>query len=412
MIGSHDKPGLPSSSAPAAAPRSLEVELPVTLDDSPTSTSWLLAAQAINGLPPSEAAAWLMSAATLGWLPVNGTSSNSIPVNPDDSLAVPSTGDADDGNGSGSGQPQAAIPAPPPNPTSGENIYPNEPLRLLDGTNTGRLGPKSEHWYTFTAGTIDDKVIENFSLTMFFTPGEPNLARNVSFEMFTADQYQIWERGTPNDMTHFGAGSWVSRDSDYATGERLWHGSVVDGGKYFVKVRNDTTKWVDYHLMTGDIYNAELGPVSQAGKITARLVDTAPTGKDIGSPMPISKGHNRGRLAAGEDIWFQFEHKNPNPQGFEFDPYLIELIHTPGAGYVTNHVNFEIYPFQEQHIWRRGDTDLITPLGTGSILAYNKSTDTHTWVWDGHLVSNTIYFVRVRNGSVEALDYDLFIRRR
>jgi len=230
--------------------------------------------------------------------------------------------------------------------------------------------------------------------------------------MFTGDQYQIWERGTPDDMEHFGAGSWVSRDNDYDTGERLWHGTVVDGGVYFVKIANETNKWVDYHLMTGDIYNAELGPPAKSPKEIDRIFETTPTGKDIGSPLSISKGTTKNRLAAGEDVWFKFEHKDFTTAEVEFDPFFIELRHSPGDGYVTNHVNFEIYPFQEQHIWRRGDTDLITPLGAGSDAALDKSTNTHTWIWAGHFVSNTIYFIRVRNDSIQDIDYELLIRRR
>jgi hypothetical protein len=210
-------------------------------------------------------------------------------------------------------------------------------------------------------------------------------------------------------MEHFGAGSWVSRDGDYGTGERLWHGTVVDGDQYFVKITNGTKQWIDYHLITGDIINTELGPKFAAAKAA---VPAIPTGDDIGSPLPIGKGHNRGHLAAGEDIWFSFEKKNYDPDKFEFLNYLIELNHTPGAGYVTNYVNLEIYPFQEQQIWRRGDTDQIVPLGAGSDLKYDKATGTHTWVWNGHLVSNTTYFMRVRNDSVADIDYDLFIQQR
>jgi hypothetical protein len=350
-----------------------------------------------------------MSAASLGWLPLGNTSSALLPVDPN--AGVPLAAVTDDGGGSGAKAGESAVPAPPPDPTKGENIYPGESLNLLYGTNTGRLAPKAEHWYTFTAGNIAHKMIEPFSLTMFFTPGEPNLARHVTFEMFTGDQYQLWERGTPNDMEHFGAGSWVSRDSDYNTGERLWHGTVVDGGKYFVKIKNDTNKWVDYHMMTGDIYNAELGRPSENSKAPSP-VETTPTGKDIGSPLPLDKGHRLGRLAAGEDIWFQFEQQSFDTDEFEFDNFVIELQHTPGNGHITNYVNFEIYPFQEQHLWRRGDTDEITPLGAGSVLAYDKATNTRTWIWDGHLVSNTICFIRLRNDSIQDIDYDLFIQRR
>lgn len=393
--------------SPPAGPRSLDLALPVAPaeDVSSLSTNWLLAAQAIQGLPPNEAAAWLMSAASLGWLPL-GNNPALRPTDPNANIALAVKG--------GDGEEPAAEPAVPvaPDPLRGDNIYPNQPVRLLNGTNTGRMSPQSEHWYTFSAGSVDHKTIENFDLTMFFTPGEPNLARDVTFELFTGDQYQIWERGTPKEMEHFGAGSWVSRDGDYDTGERLWHGTVVDGDLYFVKITNATSQWVDYHLMTGDIYNTELGPPLPNGIAKARVIDNTPTGRDIGSPLPIQLGLRNGRLAAGEEIWFQFEHKNPNPDKFEFDPYLMELRHTPGDGHITNHVNFELYPFQEQAIWRRGDTDLIRPLGAGSDLAYDRATNTHTWVWDGHLVSNTIYFVRMRNDSVQDIDYELLIRRR
>jgi hypothetical protein len=75
-------------------------------------------------------------------------------------------------------------------------------------------------------------------------------------------------------------------------------------------------------------------------------------------------------------------------------------------------VNVELYPYQEQHLWRRGDTDKLTPLGVGSFTEYNEALDSHTWVWDGHLVSNTIYFIRVRNNSLQEIDYDLFIRSK
>lgn len=394
---------------PAAQP-AISAALPKLPDEAlPASTSWLLAAQAINGLPPQEAAAWLMSAAKLGWLPLDDNASALLPFNPNgDQPAASGGGGQGSGAGKGAGAAQE-VAAVPVNPNQGNSIYPNQPLQLLGGANTGRLGPKSEHWYTFTPGQVDGKLIENMSLSMFFTPGEPNLARHVIFEMFTGSQYNIWERGTPDDMEHFGAGSWVSRDGDYVTGERLWHGTVVEGDRYFVKITNGTNQWIDYHLLTGDIVNTELGPKLATARPAAPLT---PTGADIGSPLPIARGHNRGHLAAGEEVWFSFENKNYDPDKFEFRNYLIELNHTPGAGYVTNYVNLEIYPFQEQQIWRRGDTDQITPLGAGSDLKYDKATGTHTWVWNGHLVSNTTYFMRVRNDSVADIDYDLFIQQR
>jgi len=248
---------------------------------------------------------------------------------------------------------------------------------------------------------------------MFFTPGEPNLARNVTFELFTGSQYHIWDRGTPQDMEHFGAGSWVSRDGDYITGERLWHGTVVDGDQYFVKITNDTGKWVDYHLYPDDIINTELGlPLNDDAQTAAVETNTTPTGKDIGAPLPLYKTRSQGQLPAGEDIWFSYTTPNTNPDSFDFLPYQMTVIHKPGIGAVAHYVNVEIYPYQEQQIWRRGDTDKIKPLGAGSFTEYDEAADTHSWVWDGHLVSNTTYFIRVKNDSVQDIDYDLLIRRK
>lgn len=390
--------------------------LPAPSNDSnnPSSTGWLLAAQAIQDLPPQEAAAWLMSAATLGWLPGGSGAAvpPSVPVDPNPGTdVVADAGDGDtqpDVTVEESAEAEVELPSVP-DPTTGESIYPNQPIKLLYGPNTGVLAPKSEHWYTFTPGKVDDELIEEFIFTMFFTPGEPNISRYVNFELFTGGQYHIWERGTPLDMEHFGAGAWVSRDNDYMTGERLWRGTVVDGDQYFLKITNDTNKWIDYHLVPADIINTELGEPTVNKPQPA---PATPTGKDIGAPLLLNKSRNSGQLASGQEKWFSLTTPNTNPDSYDFLDYLVELTHKPGYGSVAHHINVEIYPFQEQQIWRRGDTDDIVPLGVGSFTEYNELLDTHTWIWDGNLVSNTTYFVRIRNGSPQDVDYDLLIRRK
>ncbi len=396
----------PEEFTPPAAPGTESIEtLPVLPDGESASTNWLLAAQAINGLPPQEAAKWLMSAASLGWLPLGGGSPAMVPVNPNDDPYPVVTTEEESDTGD-------VTPPTPPDPTQGYSIYPNQPVPLVDGSNIGRLAPKSEHWYMFRAGKVDGKMIEDMSLTIFFTPGEPNIANLVTFRMFTGSQYQIWERGTPDDMQHFGVGSWVSRDGAYETGERLWHGSVVDGDRYYIKLNNDSDEWIDYYLMTGDIINIEMGDPIVEDHSLPQYADLVPAGRDIGSPLRIDKGHTRGTLQAGEDIWYSFASTIADPDRVEFHSFQIDLNHTPGAGHISNRVNVEIYPYQEQQIWQRGDTDQIRPLGAGMDLEYKKATDTHTWVWDGHLVSNTTYFIRVRNDSVSDISYDLNIKRK
>ena len=108
-------------------------------------------------------------------------------------------------------------------------------------------------------GDHDDEMIENMKMTMFFTPMTGFMSNRVNFEIFPASQYHIWARGDSDYMEHFGLGLWVSRDEDPNTGERLWNGTLVDGDRYLIKVKNGTPDEIDYYLFPDDVENAELG---------------------------------------------------------------------------------------------------------------------------------------------------------
>jgi hypothetical protein len=170
------------------------------------------------------------------------------------------------------------MPVPPQDFYTPINIYPNNPLPLnLTHVNSGRLGPYGEHWYTFVRDDLDEHLIEDMALTMFFTPRAGFTSNRINFELFPASQYHIWERGDADYMENFGLGMWVSRDEDPATGERLWSGSLVDGDRYLVKVKNGTPDVVDYYLFPGDVENAELGnPTLYTEKGPAGPVPYAP----------------------------------------------------------------------------------------------------------------------------------------
>lgn len=363
--------------------RSVGLTLPPNL---PEAQRWLLAAQAIQGLPPEEAAAWLMQASALGWLP------GGAPATPPAAAA-----------------PEAApLAAPvPPEPVD-NSIYPDNPLTLRN-VNEGRLAPGSEHWYRFKRADLDEEAFEEMSLTMFETPGEGNVANRVNFELFTGRSYQLWKRGTPQDMVNFGAGQLVSRDGDDRTGERLWRGAVVDGDLYYVKIKNDSNTWVDYHLITGDIINTELGAPTV---VTHPPVPNPPTGEDISTPLEIHRGRTTGNLAAGADVWFRFEHLNLDRKDFDYRHYTIVLEHQPGYGNVANQVDLEIYPYPNYELWARGDEQLMTPMGTGLREPYDEAIDAQRRTWDGFLVANTTYFIRVRNDSAVDIRYDLDVQLR
>ncbi len=374
------------------------------LDPTRPDSKWMLTAQALQGMSTEGEAAWLKNAAAMGWF--GGTAP----------LAA--------------AQPEA-VAAPKPEPTAtpapavaalpvDNSIYPNNPL-ILQPRNVNRLAPHAEHWYTFLKNDFDNVLFEQMALTLFVTPGNGNITNLVNFAIFTGDQYQVWQRGTPDDMKNMGVGQRVSRDNDPNTGERLWRGMIVDGDRYYIKVRNDSDVWIDYYLLQGDIINTELGdapntvsaaPVSVPMPEKLSQPESVPPGTDIANPLTAHLGANRGRLTAGEDVWLAFRFQNFARKEPEQRHYTMLLKESPGLGYVANYVNLEIYTYPQLDLWLRGDGNLMTPMGVGSRQEYNPDTNTQLFAWDGYFVSDTTYFLRIRNDSEVSLFYDLDIQRR
>ena len=211
---------------------------------------WDLTAQAISGQDADAAAQWLIQADALGWL--------SISLNGSQRLYAAGKVGQNEVSPSGSFVPTQ--PSEPQEKYTPINIYPNNPLELNpEHVNSGRLLPYGEHWYTLRRDDLDKDLIEDMEMTMFFTPRTGYMSDRINFEIFPAGQYHIWARGDSNYMEHFGLGMWVSRDEDPDTGERLWTGSLVDGDRYLIKVKNGTPDVVDYYLFPNDVENSELG---------------------------------------------------------------------------------------------------------------------------------------------------------
>jgi len=244
---------------------------------------WRLTAQAIAGLDADTAARWLTQADSLGWLsiPLNTLKNPILDVTPTE------TG-GDGGDDQGDSQPVAAVPKPPEAIYSPVNIYPNNPLDFNpQQVNSGRLAPYGEHWYSLLRNDLDEEKIENMALTMFSTPSNGFIDSRVNFEIFPAGQYHIWSRGDADYMENLGLGQWISRDEDDHTGERLWSGSLVDGDRYLIKVKNSSPEVIDYYLFPGDIENAELGnPTLHQGNAAAGRVPYAPSPPHPPRPPP------------------------------------------------------------------------------------------------------------------------------
>ncbi len=238
-------------------------------------TQWLLIAAAVQGMSTEDAAAWLKMASRVGWLPGTGAAGSGTPSAA--YLGQPGYAPPERAAASEVVETQRqAVEESPPAETAPSlfdlypNVYPTAPLALQDGVNVGTLAPGGEHWYSFIRDDRDDEWYEFMPLTLFSTPADGNSSHYINFQIFTGNQLQIWQRGTPEDMVPMGAGQWVSRDKDPMTGERVWAGHVVDGDLYYVRVFNNSDHVIDYYLITGDILNTELGDRVWAANPTYR----------------------------------------------------------------------------------------------------------------------------------------------
>ena len=272
------------------------------------------------------------------------------------------------------------------------------------GLTKGKLQPNSTGWYEFNKADIKDKgEIVDAGFTLFATPLDGNSSHNVQVELFASDQTDRWLRGTPEDMTNFGAGMWVERDGDDVTGERVWKGSVIGGDTYLVAIRNSNDFEVDFWLFEGDIERAELGEktVSPARVFAA---GEAPT-----SAVPLKVGENVGRLSPGQQAWHRFLIADFDNEPFE--EVALTMIFTPDdGGNRVHNVNMDVFEASGVQYWSTTDLDnsQVKNMGAGSIVFRDDNPWTGERVWQGWVVDNNVYFVQIRNGSDVDIDYHVF----
>ena len=389
--------------------------------DANPQTLWRLTAQAIEGQDAQTAAQWLIQADALGWLTIPpGTLKNPN----EETLQLDNSG-GDEGGGSSS-EPEP-VPAPPDEPEKDYipvNIYPNNPLDFnFHEVNSGRLAPDGEHWYKLQRDDLDEDLIENLDLTMFFTPSQGFLSNKVNFEIFPAGQYHIWERGDADYMENMGAGMWVSRDKDPLTSERLWAGSLVDGDTYLIKIKNGSPEVVDYYLFPNDVWNAELGnPTLHKGDAShGRVPFTAPVTRSTGPVEPgsgppeaveLKVGTTTGELEAGEEMWYKFVYSDPGNDESADQDFIFYMTNTPLDDIRARHADFEIYPGSQLHLWVRGTVDELDPLGASAPATFAQLDDERSLqvLWSGQLKKEHVYYVKVYNHDIGPLEYEFKIK--
>lgn len=122
-------------------------------------------------------------------------------------------------------------------------------------------------------------------------------------------------------------------------------------------------------------------------------------------PLVLHDGANVGRLAPGGEHWYAFIRQDFDKQRFEH--MALTMFATPTDGNRSHHINFQIYPASQLHIWLRGTPKAMVPMGQGQWVERDKDPVTGERLWSGDVVDGDTYYVRVFNHSDQVIDYYL-----
>lgn len=300
-------------------------------------------------------------------------------------------------------EPPAEAEAPTAGPLPMVGTDPGNPDELISGdVARGTVAPNSTYWYTFTLPKTGNTAIQDLNYTMFFTPDDGNRKHRVNFELFEYSEFDKWQRGTADEMNNFGAGMLVDRDGDYNTGERAWGGSVTKGDKYLLSISNGNDIPMDFWLFDDDIINPILGPIPAPAPAPVFAQGAAPQ-----TALPLDfNAVNKGGLEPGEEAWYSFRVTDFDNEFFEEVP--LTMITTPDDGNRIRQMVFDVFTAQGARDWSPGDNSRIQNVGAGSVVYRDNNTETGERFWKGWVIDNELYYVQVRNGTDEHMDYWLF----
>jgi hypothetical protein len=119
--------------------------------------------------------------------------------------------------------------------------------------------------------------------------------------------------------------------------------------------------------------------------------------------LALHDGANTGRLAPGGEHWYAFIRQDFDDNLFEH--MAITMFATPTDGNTSHHINFQIYPASQIHMWLRGTPKAMVPMGEGEWVSRDNDPVTGERLWSGTLVDGDTYYLRVFNNSDAVIDY-------
>ncbi len=298
---------------------------------------------------------------------------------------------------------------------AGGGVTPATAVVLTDGENTGSLEPLEQHWFKFTPPTTD---VEH-SLALEINPNKTNTIKFVTLKVFDGTQVKFFTNGDTSDMSVFGQAKLVLNTPE--SGERFWSDKVSAPKTYYVQLINESDFPFDYTLLSTS--NAPEPPVEEEEppepEVQAEPEPEVQAEPEVIPPPIIVKESNnpgdaevlepgrvQGRLASNSTYWYTFSLPNLGESDFQDLEYT--MFFTPDDGNRRHQVTFELYPYSDYELWRRGDSDQMQNFGAGSIVDRDGDDVTGERLWSGGVIKGDQYFLAINNGNDIAVDYWLY----
>ncbi len=297
----------------------------------------------------------------------------------------------------------------------------NAVILSASGTDTGSLEPLDQHWYQFTPETTD---VEQ-TLTLTINPNKNNTIEFTTFNVYDGTQVKFYSsNGDISDMQVYGSGEIVTIDTDDDTGEQLWTDTVSTPTTYYVLVYNESDFFFDYTLTSDSVSPAleeeepEAAPPVVIEPETPAEPETAPppsptVPKESNTPadaetLDLDVERVQGKLAPNATYWYTFGSPFLGGDDERFRDLEYTMFFTPDDGNRRHNVTFQLYPYSDYELWRRGDQDQMRNFGAGMILDRDGDDATGERLWSGSIVNGDQYFLSVSNGNDVPIDYYVY----
>jgi len=283
-------------------------------------------------------------------------------------------------------------------------------VSLVDGVNTGILGPGEQRWFRLEPGMPSQLEPIEQSLTLIYTPGDDSRSQQVAMQVFEETQLQFFYPDDAGQMTNLGAGQTVHRDNNPQTSELFWTGWLPAQENYYIQVMNGSDTTVDYWLLTDDVYGYPLG-VSETTQIDATSVEIETPSVPVAGRAPqdaivLNPGYSQGHLESNQEIWYAFSITDSDNEVFE--EAALTMFITPDNGQLIWNVSFDIFTAQEIQNWLADGNFQINNIGAGSVVNRDKNPLTGERFWTGWIIDGEVYYVKIQNNADSPIDYWFF----